>query len=323
MTTEAQLWTWFLFGGALPTARAKSLLYEWQQRGLTLAMALEQAASQAPKLGLTPEEALKMRPPATVPEQTALTWNAPGYPAGLRLLPLKVRPALLFYLGAVDLFARPILYLPPVAIAPEAYDDLRETLSLLAGEYFLPAAFRNSAQAALLLEELETTEGELLLFARQGCERITLSATEQALLDAGRLLVVTPLPPTAESNPAWDSVLEQIAAATAGHCITTATTFEQVPGAAPATILLAAEDTTFSIPEGMQRADTPADVLTWLLEMPLPDMPVASPNVIAEPLGDFAMPLDLPPLAPADALRTLETGGRVPEILRKKLLGLP
>jgi len=269
MADETQLWAWFLFSAGFAPQRAKTLLSAWDQRGLTLRDVLQALPAQAAALGLTPEEAAKLRPPHELPEVAALRWNEPLYPLGLHQLPFKLRPALLFYTGELSLLMRPIIYLAPGPLDDETRELLQETVGILLGEKLLLAASRESPQAALLLEEMLASEGEALLFAKQGLAHLTLPAQEQALLQAERLLILSPLPPATPPNPAWDDVLQQVAVGAAlRHVYSHATALDKVEG---------------------------------------------NTNAL-EPPND-------PPPSPAEALRVLEKGGRVPEALKKRLFG--
>ena len=317
MTTETQLWAWFLFGSGLLPQRAKTLLAHWQERGLTLQAALNQLPAQAQSLGLQPGEANHLRPPDNLPAIAALRNDEPLYPIGLRHLPPKLRPALLFYTGAAWLLMRPIIYLAPDAIPPDVQEPMREAVSILLGEYLLPAAFRNSAQAALLLEEMIDSEGETLLFAREGVDRLVFSDQEQALLEAGRLLIVTPLPPDAAANPSWDSLLQQIATAAAARRIVVDPASLQATGSeiSPPTLLLTSSSLSEPLPQATVASTNPADILAWIADVPEPALPTSTPGATT------TEPAPEPPSSPEEVLRTLEVGGRVPEALRKKLLG--
>lgn len=315
MDNETQLWAWFLFSAGIAPQRAKMLLSEWEQRDLTLRAVLDKLPAQAGALGLTPDEAAKLRPPSDLPDVTAVRWNEAHYPLGLRQLPFKMRPALLFYTGELSLLLRPIIYLTPGPLDDESQELFQETVGILLGENLLLAAFRESPQAVLLLEEMAASEGEVLLFAKQGLAQLVLPEQEQALLQAGRLLILSPLPPTASPNPAWDDVLQQVAAGAALRKVySSATTLPTDPDAANSTLLLAASAPPRT-PPGIHIAGTAIEALMWLTELP------AAP-VNAPPSSSFTSePLPGPSPTPAEALRILEKGGRVPEALKKRLFG--
>ncbi len=325
---ETSLWAWFLFRGGLPAQRAKALLAEWAAQQLTLAAALEGLPARAADRGLTPDEAARLRPPASLPTVRALRWNEALYPRRLHSLPLKVRPALLFYLGETSLLLRPIVYLNPDILTPENEEALRELISLLLGEYFLPAAFYGTRQAELLLEELAASEGDLLLFARRGLAELSLTEFERTLLTAQRLIIMTPLPPETPPNPAWDAVLAQVALATAGYCVTVTPPAAADPLLTPTVLLSSASRLT--LPAHVHAFSDAAEAVQWLTEgldaaLP-PSAPVAAQResawvdapLDAAPLGESLPP---EPLPPAEALRLLEARGQVPEVLRKRLLG--
>ncbi|MBN2391778.1 MAG: hypothetical protein JXR84_13715 [Anaerolineae bacterium] len=324
MASETQLWMWFLFNAGLAPLRAKTLLAMWDQRGLTLRAVLEALPAQAKALGLTPEEATKLHPPRELPDVSALRWNETLYPLGLQQLPFKLRPALLFYTGELSLLMHPMIYLAPGLLDAETHELLQETVGILLGENLLLAAFRESLQAALLLEEMIASEGEALLFAKQGLEQLTLPEQEQTLLQDERLLVLSPLPPTTLPNPAWDDVLEQVAAAAAMRRVYSGPAAldktEAGTNALANALLLAASPGT-NAPQGIRVVTNAAEAALWLTE--LPTAPVSptqqaaampSPELAAAPLADS-------PPSPTEALRILEKGGRVPEALKKRLFG--
>jgi hypothetical protein len=329
---ETSLWAWFLFRSGLPAQRAKTLLTEWTAQNLTLAAALEGLPARAAARGLTPDEAARLRPPAQLPAVRALRWNEALYPRQLYSLPLKLRPALLFYLGEVSLLMRPIVYLKPDALSAADEDLLRELISLLLGEYFLPATFHGTRQAELLLEELADSEGELLLLARRGLADMPLTEPERTLLAAQRLLVATPLPPETLPNPAWDTVLFQVAQSTAAYCVTTTPPTAADPQSPPTVLLSAASGMT--LPAYVHTVADAAEAAQWLTDGLSAALPPAAPTsewrgaaesawaeppLDASPLGESLPPEPPPP--PAEVLRLLESGGHVPEVLRKRLLG--
>jgi len=322
MTDETRLWAWFLFNAGLAPQRAKTLLSAWDQRGLTLRAVLEALPVQAAAFGVTPEETAKLHPPHELSEVAALRWNEPLYPMGLHQLPFKLRPALLFYSGDLSLLMRPIIYLAPGPLDDETRELLQETVGILLGENLLLAAFRESPQAALLLEEMIASEGEALFFAKQGLAQLTLSDDEQALVQTQRLLVISPLPPTAPPNPAWDDVLQQVAAGATMRCVySDATALMKIEGNANALLLAASPGT--HVPQGVRVVTNAAEAALWLTEpvtpvgVPQPPnsaIPTASLELAAEPPTD-------PPPTPTETLRVLEQGGRVPDALKKRLFG--
>ncbi len=322
MADETQLWMWFLFNAGLAPQRAKTLLSAWDQRGLTLHDVLDALPAQANALGLTPAEAAKLRPPASLPEVAALRWNEPLYPMGLHQLPFKLRPALLFYTGDLSLLMRPIIYLAPGPLDDETRELLQETVGILLGENLLFAAFRESPQAALLLEEMIASEGEVLLFAKQGLAQLALPEDERALVQAQRLLVLSPLPPAAPPNPAWDDVLQQVAAGAAMRCVySDATTPGKIEGNANALLLTAASGA--HAPHGIRVVTNAAEAALWLTELPVAPVSAVQPTT-ATPSPTYELAAELPtapPPTPAEALRVLEKGGRVPDALKKRLLG--
>jgi len=319
MNSETQLWTWLLFGGQLPVQRAKALLARWDAEGRTLSEIFSQLPNNIASLELTPDEARTLhQPPATFSAPPALRWHEPLYPSGLQQLPEKLRPALLFYRGQLALLSQPIIYLPPAPLNDTEQEIAHEVASLLLDENILPAALHKSEQAAVLLEEMTYTEGKSLLFLRQGITTVTLSELESAFLDAGRLLIVSPLPPDASPNPAWDRALEAVEFAAAHRCIlTTPGQLQTLPQQGRGDTLLIGEipDESQQQASSVQSKALPTDILLWLAAQttaaPAPTAP-PSPAPPSEPE---------PPLRPEDVLRTLEKGGAVPDVLKARLLG--
>ncbi|MBN1876385.1 MAG: hypothetical protein JXA33_19330 [Anaerolineae bacterium] len=322
-STETQLWIWFLFNSMIPPQRGKVLLKRWQDQALSLKDIVTQLPHRATALGLTPEEAAKFSDLATTqvansPASSALRWDESLYPNGLRTLPLKLRPALLFYSGAVQLLQHPIAYLTPEPLSDTGQENITAAISLLLGEGLLPTVFFDSPQATLLLEEMHTTEGEVLLFTRQGLNMVQFTPYLTELLNAGRLLMLSPLAPEATHNPAWNPYLEQIAFTAATYCITS--DINALPtspqGNRPITLLLSDTVLPAAIPPGTHILEIPEEILTWI------DTPISSDiaPLTSAPLPQPTAVLEAPPPTPEEILNTLEAGGRVPEILRKKLL---
>ncbi len=325
MSRETQLWYWFLFGEALSTQRAKELLTKWIKDGQTLEDTLRGFPNTPQAKTLRPEERRRLQLPESLPPISAVRWDEELYPAGLHRLSLKLRPALLFTRGPVMLLQRPIVYIPPAESPEEAQLLAREALSLLLGESLLPAAVHGSPQAALLIEELAAAEGEALLFVRAGLPQITPSERETRLIEQERLLLVSPLPPEAPANPRWDSVLSQVEASSATHCILTGAspTPPSTPGRTPPTAWLTEERGEGEAPASVERV-RPADLLLWLTGSSASeraDKPATSQPTLSEaarPLG--ADPPAEPPPTPAETLDILKRGGDVPAVLRDRLL---
>ncbi len=217
MSEQTRLWVWFIFNSGLRPPRAKALLARWQAQGANLAEVLAQLPQAAGAWGLTPDEAQALHPlPPTLPDIPAVRWDEPGYPRGLkRRLQEVMRPALLFITGSPALLGRPLVYLPPEDLEPEAQEQVRETAGMLVGESVLPAVFEGSPVEKILLEELSCSEGEVLLWLRGGSDSWQPNSAQRALLDQGRLIALTPLPPPAPPIPEWMPFLEQVALAAA------------------------------------------------------------------------------------------------------------
>lgn len=328
------LWAWFLFDSGLPAQRAKGLLSAWQDQGLTLEAALAQLPGRARTLGLTPAEAARLALPEQLPERSALCWDDAFYPRGLRALPLRVRPALLFYQGEPVLLSRPILTLAPSTLGGATGDAsspdrqlLRETLALLVGEAVLMAVYEGSDQAGLLLQEIADADGEALLFAKSGLDVRDPGPWEEALVEAGRLLIVSPLPGHVAYQPAWDQVLQEVAVAAAEALLLTgdAARLPQAViglGNKPAFAIAGATPEVSPAPN-VQPSSNPAGVLTWLDDvLPTPGL---DETITVEPdvdLADGEAEVELgPPPSPDEILDTLSKGGAIPDVLRKRLLG--
>ena len=313
---ETELWNWFLFKSFLTPQRAKTLLYEWEQRGLTLQHVLAMSPEEKVKLGLSQEEAGLLHTPSTLPAcAAAIRRNEPEYPRGLCKLPPKVQPALLFYAGERALLTRPILYLPPLPMASEEdIERTREVLSLLLGEGWLPATVRGSMQADLLLKEMRESEGEALLFVRSGLKQDDLE--EAALLESHRLVLITPLPSEIDEDPKIAPVLSQVESAAASVCIVVGCTEPKLSNTTIPTawVNTNANYTATSVSTTITLFSEPMELLIWLANQEKP------PEVAGEESLASELPV-LPPLPPDEALQILEQGGRIPEALRKRLLG--
>lgn len=319
---DIALWYWFLFESKISTQRAKTLLADWQKRDLILEDVLARLPQEAKLLGLTPQEARQLRPPASFSSSSAapdaVTWDEALYPNGLRDLPLSHRPALLFYRGARAPLQRPILYLPP---APLDADDeatqelLQETLSIVLGEEYLPAAFHGSEQATLLLDAMRANAGDILLFTYAGLENVELSKRERAYLADERLILATPLPPQTPANPAWEPILHQTAEAAAARCLGhDLAGIRRNEKLRRPTLLIRNEEPEGALPAHIHVAATATDVLLWLAgasEAPDPASAGAD-DLIAAPSE--------PPPTPEETLRILEASGDVPDAIKKRLL---
>ncbi len=314
------LWYWFLFESNLATQRAKTLLADWQKRDLSLEDVLARSPQEASSLGLTPQEARKLRPPASFSSKApdALGWDEALYPGGLRDLPLSHRPALLFYRGARAPLQRPILYLPPAPLdtADEATRELlQETLGIVLGEEYLPAAFHGSEQAALLLDAMRATAGEVLLFTYAGLEQVSLSKQERAYLANERLVLATPLPPQTPSNPAWEPILHQTAEAAAARCLGhDLASIRRNEKLRRPTLLIHSEEPR-ALPAHIHVAATPTDVLLWLAGAS------ETPESTSAGADDLIASPSEPPPTPEETLRILEASGNVPDAIKKRLLG--
>jgi len=341
MIDDSALWTWFVFDSGLPTQRAKALLEAWQTAGISLTGALEQVQAQAALLGLTPGEAgllasgrAALRAAPDPPQ--ALTWLDALYPRGLRALPLRVRPALVFYQGDTSLLAHPIVYLAPGSVSAGQEELVRETLSLLLGEDIVVGVFEGTPQAALAMDEATAAEGELLIFARSGLGRREPGESESQFVAHGRALLVSPLPPSVPFQPGLESVLHQVAWYASERVILTADSSPSYPPSGwltskPVLELRSAVEHQPQ-PAPCATAREPSDVLDWMegrtAPEPLPggvfDGPQGPTSGTSTTIADDDGGLDaldhLPPLSPEEILKTLGKSGAIPEVLRRRIL---
>lgn len=338
--SRAGLWAWFLFDSGLGTQRAKELLSAWQTRSWSLKEALDRASMDSDQLGLTPEEVRLLSPPGLPPAIDALLWDDALYPAGLSGLPIRLRPALLFYRGDPALMMRPIVYVAPSELTSDDEERLREIVNLLIDEDLLFSAYAGSAQAKLLLEELAYGHGEALLFAQAGLAARDASKQEAQLILENRLLVASPLPPNTRHRPAFTAILQQVAAAAADRMILSGTAARHpaetqgladtpalaITGTAPGAI----------VPHNVRVAAAPAGALAWLgpgfpseddaavegeqdTSAEMRDRSLASKDEAGN--QTYALPeeeLGAPP-SPEEIIETLSQGGRIPEMLRRRL----
>ncbi len=332
---DAALWAWFLFDSGLQTQRTKALLDAWHTQSLTLQAALARLPGDAAALGLSPAEAAQLSPPEALRELQALTWDASLYPAGLNRLPVKLRPALLYYRGEPTLLCRPIITLAPGSLDQGPQDRLREVINLLLDEELLLAAYEGSDQATLLMEEMTFSQGEILLFARAGLEARAPSGTESQLIADARLLVLSPLPPTAPHRTAWDRILTRVALAAADRIILSGDAAQEphaVTGLGT-TPTLALSGTppgirapATHVPSNIQVTDAPADVLLWVESLfPEHDLlkGTAGQTTVTDEVSAYAQPEEDMGSAPSteEILATLGKGGTIPEALRRRLEG--
>jgi hypothetical protein len=310
---ETRLWYWLLFESPLSTLRAKRCLSRWLGQGLSVSAALDRLPGGYQALGLTREEARQLDPPPSLPDVRALRWNAPHYPDGLRELPLKRRPALLFVRGNPGLLARPIVTFVPGQPNDEEMAMLREAMSVLLGEDLLLAALAGSVQAALLLEEMAYSDGEILLVPTAGLDRYQPSEMETRTLDAGRLVLATPLPPAMPANPKLEPLLQQILSAAAARRILGAAAGGYDAGEPPRpTLALTPAPPSGAASPHLQCTDNASDVLLWVQH---PDQ-----DLRRGPLASVqADETQASPLSPEQTLNLLEQGGDVPPALRARL----
>lgn len=310
---ETQLWYWLLYSGVLPTTRAKNLLSSWAAEGLSAESVLDSLPTTASQAGLNNAEANALKPPKTLETVTALRWDEALYPKALQTLDLKLRPALLFYQGNPKLLERSMLAIPPAPMETVTTLLLQETLSQVLGDTSLLAALRGSAQATILLGELADSEGDALLFVRQGLGTIEITGEEQRLLNDGRLLLLSPLNPAAPANAKWESALFQVEMAAAERILWVSHESPDISINKLPILWLTPDPASATPMPGYRITDEPGDVPLWLLEnTSLPAMPDTTDLMEVSSV--------LPPLPPTEALRILERGGAIPEALRRRLL---
>lgn len=338
--SRAGLWAWFLFESGLGAQRAKELLATWQSHTWSLRDALGRASSDPARLGLTPAEARQLTPPGLPPVVDALLWDDALYPAGLGRLPIRLRPALLFYEGDASLLRRPMVYLVPAQLGSEDTERLREVLNLLIGEDLLFAAYSGTPQSELLLEELAYGQGEALLFVPAGLKAGTITGLGVPLMEDNRLLLLSPLPAATPYRPALDAILQQVAAAAADRMILSGDAARRpadTVGLAGTPALAVSEPAAGTVvPANVHLATAPTHALAWVspglpwgesvegdFEPPKEgSAPVRSASTQQE---DDAEAYDLhkadlgPPPTAEEIIDTLSHGGRIPEVLRRRL----
>jgi hypothetical protein len=311
---ETTLWHWFVFEGPLSTLRAKRCLDRWQERGLSLIEVLNRLPDQCRDVGLTWEEARQLQPPRSPASVQALRWNSPHYPDGLRDLSLKRRPALLFTRGNVELLARPMITFVPGRPNEDELAMLREAVGALMGENLLLTALADTVQAALLIEEMAYSDGEIMIVPTSGLDNTEISAVETRYIEAGRLVLATPLPPTMAADPVLEPLLQQITSAAASRRILSTASDTYDAGTPPRpTLVLTPTPPPASESPRLQFTDNAADVLLWVQdpEQDLTGGPLPSAEPRDKPTGT--------PLSPEETLSLLEQGGDVPPALRARL----
>ncbi len=324
---QASLWAWFLFESGLRPQRAKELLSTWQARSWSLRDALDRLTVSRGAPDLTAAEAKQLSPPGLLPVVEGLTWNDPLYPGGLAELPLKLKPALLFCKGEPSQLSQPIVYLAPSPVEPDDQERLREAITLLMGEPILLSAHRQTDQAQLLLEELTYGDGFAILWAEAGLEALTYSDRESNLLQQGRLLILSPLPPMTPPRPAWTGILHKVAAAAADRVLLSGARALHPDSLAaighkPALAISPVGPET-AAPTTVQLAAAPTDVLPWIefdvgADQTL-DAPGEPVHVANQETYSLAEDVPGPPPSPEEILKTLSRGGEIPEVLRKRL----
>lgn len=323
---EPGLWAWFLFESGLSTQRAKELLTRWDQRAWSLPDVVERLPRSADRFSLTAEEARLLHPPGLLPHVNALTWHDTRYPEGLRDLPLKLRPALLFYKGDPALLTLPRVYLKPASLTAAEEAALREILNLLIGETVLFAAYEGTTQAQILVEELTYGQGEAVLFAASGLARCEPPEQELALLDQGRLVLTSPLPANTPPRSAWRDILQQVAAAAATRFLISGALKGQDMTQLSSKPALAVSwpDDAPPPPPNVKPVTSPSEVFAWVASTAATSAaPREDEGGDPGPAGEaaYGLPEDKlgPPPSAEEIIETLSLGGKIPDVLRRRL----
>lgn len=315
---ETALWARLLFGAGLKTYIAKQLLCLLHEKNLTLEEIIRMPSSQSSSMGFGPYQSALSQMPVGRPDTSAIRWNESLYPQGLHDLETKYKPALLFFSGALELLARPIIYLQPGELSAKGEELLPGLADILLDGSLLPAVFTGSPQENILIEQMSYSDGEVLIFVDQGLDRWTPSAEVAQHMHAGRIVALSPMPPGAEANPPLIPIIQKIGAAVAHRWVISSRydNHSQYDSLSRSTLLLLSNTT----PGAQQLPDTEtavdiADAIQWLNNTFNSDteQSVGKEEVIAE--------TNLPPISSEQALHILELGGKVPEALRQRLLG--
>ncbi|HEY89943.1 MAG TPA: hypothetical protein G4N98_09490, partial [Thermoflexia bacterium] len=159
---------------------------------------------------------------------------------------------------------------------------------------------------------------ELLLFARSGLEELTLTDAERALLAAGRLLLISPLPPATAPNPRWESVLSQVEAASATRYILTGAEprLPLTSGTPRPTAWIHVGETEVELPAHVTPLHGAEELLFWLADTEEEPDPLSTTTASTQ--GDRRA--TKPPTSPAETLEILQKGGQIPAVLRERLL---
>ncbi|MDF1513912.1 MAG: hypothetical protein P1S60_08895 [Anaerolineae bacterium] len=321
---ETALWQWLLFDAGLPANQAKQLLLLLAETGFSLQDFLTLTPDQLKTNGLDAYQHLLDRQPQIEIKNEAIRWNDPFYPPGLTGIPVKYRPALLFVIGNTHLLEREMVFLIPGEI-PDAVGDLASgTIEILFDSRYIPVALDRSPQADLLLSSMAYGDGEAILCVDQGMENWQPSTSVATYIKHERLLALSPMPPATPANPKLTPVITALMAASAvrwvgtpyhhpiaGLEMITRPTLCLVPG--PATVEKTEPNVT--------RAADISDAIAWLQDAePLnpgqSDPALGLPTVEKQPVDNTQ-----PPLSRDAILAILETGGKIPEVLLKRLRG--
>ena len=307
MSEETALWAWFLFRSGLGLAQAKAVLARLE-RGERLATLLPALRRDPRRWGLTPAQAARLHPPSQPTPVSALRWDEAAYPASLRRLPLERRPALLFYRGDPQVLRGPLCLFDEAPPADEGLLD--EALALLLDEW-PTAAVWGSRAAERLVAALREMSGTAILFVRQGLATFEPPAEVGGLVEEGRLLLLSFLPDTRLPSPRWAALLAETEAAAAAYLIHCGTEPPALAPLASACLWLTAAPPA-APPPAVTVVTAPALLPLALADRPSRPAPASRPAV-PEPEEER--------LSPQEALARLGAAGKVPDKLRRRLLG--
>ncbi len=315
--TETELWSWLLFDAGLKTYTAKQLLTLLQDHNISLVELRQMAPAEIMAKGFGLYQSTLSQNPTLKKVTSAIRWNDPLYLKGLHDLEIKYKPALLFFNGNLALLERPVFYFLPGEITPPTAELLAGVVELLLDSSLLPAAFAGSPQERLLMDQMLVNDGEALIFTDQGLDHWTPPEEIAQNINAGRILLLSPLPPGTAANPALNLIIQRIVAAAADRWIISSNPGNRTSsdGLSRPTLVLLQDNLpgTPQLPDVRNAMDI-EDAIQWLNNSFIVDEELSA--------GPAEVPVEekLPPLSTESALHILEQAGTVPEVLRKRLL---
>jgi hypothetical protein len=322
--SETTLWIWLLFHAGIKTFQAKQLLSSLSVQDMTLSTFIRTPSEKRLSLGFDEEHALISQPAGASVYPPAIRWNEELYPQGLHDLPLKIKPAVIFYQGTSDLLSRPIIYLEPGEIPDNNLELVTGMVELLLDSEWLPAVFVGSPQETILIDLMTHNAGEVLIFLDRGVEQWRPVDKVAHFMHQGRILVLSPLPSHTPATPALTIILRQIASAAACRWVASSgVTLEnrQAEINRPALQLHANGSPEGIALRGVKIAVNIPDAIAWLV---VSRQSLQNPALTPE--GNLTVSPELPdndnlePISADNALEILESGGNVPDILRQRLM---